>query len=256
MKTGRTFSPCLSFRKKGLTVVELLVVIGIITILIGLSSPFYLSFIGKNYLENTAFTLKGMFIKAQNYALSGKNDSAWGVNLSSDKMTLFSGNNYQDRNSLYDEINAIPPQINISGTSETVFGKNTGKPNNPADILLTENGNKWEITLSANGVINMQYTLPQPTPTKTPTPTIAPTSTPTLTPTPTATLTPTITPTPTKTPTPTPTVTTCSAYCIRYSTLYTGGTCRKMGACRNNEDYQSGGNLYCSGGSPACCCRP
>lgn len=55
-----------------------------------------------------------------------------------------------------------------------------------------------------------------------------------------------------------PVVTTCTTYCQGLS--YTSGTCRtNTQACtKNHETYESGGNLYCTGGPSAdtCCCFP
>ncbi len=76
------------------------------------------------------------------------------------------------------------------------------------------------------------------------------------TPTPTATLTPTPGG-PTATPTPTPV--TCASYCLSLGG-YTTGTCRQNTAqcAANGETYESGGDIYCTGGPSAdtCCCAP
>jgi|SRR3989344_1360406 len=51
----------------------------------------------------------------------------------------------------------------------------------------------------------------------------------------------------------------CSTYCQSLTT-YTAGTCRENDTqCTNNsETYESGGDIYCTGGSSTdtCCCKP
>lgn len=55
-----------------------------------------------------------------------------------------------------------------------------------------------------------------------------------------------------------PPVSSCSNYCIGLD--YSDGTCRaNLNACNNSlEIYESGGNLYCTGGNQVdtCCCIP
>ncbi|MFC1622916.1 prepilin-type N-terminal cleavage/methylation domain-containing protein [Patescibacteria group bacterium] len=51
---------------------------------------------------------------------------------------------------------------------------------------------------------------------------------------------------------------TCAEYCQYHG--YSGGTCRQVvGSCDlNGENYESGGDIYCTGGpsSDTCCCAP
>lgn len=120
----------------------------------------------------------------------------------------------------------------------------------------------WNFSESRNNQVVLHTYLTDwkigPTNTPTPTVTITPTRTPTptLTSAPTNTPTPTRTPTPTPTNTPTPTVTTCPGFCTRLSTTYDTGTCRQSASkCTSGEQYQSGGNIYCSSKVPSCCCH-
>ena len=86
--------------------------------------------------------------------------------------------------------------------------------------------------------------------------TITPIPSATLTPTPEATSTPTVTQAPVNTPTVTPAINSCTLYCSSIS--YSAGTCRKKvpDCSANGEIYESGGDLWCTGGNTKCCCAP
>ena len=63
---------------RGLTIIELLLVIAIISTLGILSASFYAKFLTQNAVENTQNQLVNSFRKAQTYSMMGKQNGVWG----------------------------------------------------------------------------------------------------------------------------------------------------------------------------------
>src|SRR5258708_5524982 len=86
-QTGLPFS-----HQEGFTLIELIIVVAMTTILGIIAVPFYSRFLLQNEVANTADQLSAELHKAQTYAMSGKQNSNWGVSYSANQITLFQGN--------------------------------------------------------------------------------------------------------------------------------------------------------------------
>jgi len=115
------------------TIIELLIVIGIIAILASFSFLFGLDFYKSQQLESQAQTILQTLRRAQLKAMAVELDSSFGVYLTNHNYTLFKGNSYSTRDPLYDEVFDLPEIINVGGLDEVVFLKFEGIPKgNPA----------------------------------------------------------------------------------------------------------------------------
>ena len=76
--------------KKGLTLIELLLVVSITIILAAASTPFISRFVLVNSHDTVVSQIKSVLAKAQSYAIQGKNNEIWGVCLQNNILTLFS----------------------------------------------------------------------------------------------------------------------------------------------------------------------
>jgi prepilin-type N-terminal cleavage/methylation domain-containing protein len=110
------------------TLIELLIVIGIIAILVSFSFLFGLNFYKSQQLESQAQTILQTLRRAQSKAISVELDSSFGVYFTDQNYILFKGNSYAERDPQYDEIFNLPETINVSGLSEIVFLKMEGIP--------------------------------------------------------------------------------------------------------------------------------
>lgn len=140
--------------KKGFTLVEILLVVGLIALISGISIPVYQSFQVKNDLDvainNTAQTLR----RAQIFSQAVNGDSVWGVKVQSGSMVFFKGTSYATRDANYDEIFDMPTNISISGLSEIIFSKLTGFPTATGTLTLTTiNNDSGQITINEKGTI-------------------------------------------------------------------------------------------------------
>jgi prepilin-type N-terminal cleavage/methylation domain-containing protein len=141
---------------KGFTLLEILLVIGIISILLILVVPISLDFYKNQEIETQTQFLIQTLRRAQLEAVSGELDSPFGVSISSQNYTLFKGNSYMGRDTRYDEIFDLPEIIQPSGISEVVFSKLEGKPSVTGNIILSNNSNTKIININLLGRINLQ----------------------------------------------------------------------------------------------------
>ncbi len=118
-------------KKNGLTIIEVLLVIGLLTILIGLvplSLDFYRSQQLNIYTQGAIQTLR----RAQLKAMSIEDDSSFGVYLTNDNYILFKGDSYLNRDKEFDEVFDLSQIITVKGFQEIVFSKFEGIPESPA----------------------------------------------------------------------------------------------------------------------------
>lgn len=132
----------------GVTLIELLLVMGIIAILAATTTPFLTSFILRNNLETTTDKVIGTVRKAQNYALDGKNDATWGVCLANNNLRLFSGS---CTSPTFSENFTIPASVNINGLNETTFSKLRGEPSNALNITINTNVDFHAVQVNEGG---------------------------------------------------------------------------------------------------------
>lgn len=142
-------------REKGFSFFELLLVVGLMGILGALSSPFLSRFLSRNYLDDSKERLVKTLRKAQNYSLSGKQGSQWGVHYESGELVLFKGDSYgQDH--LFDEEFKIPATVDISGWSDVTFSKMRGQPSTELTLTITGPTGLKTVILNQEGMVDAQ----------------------------------------------------------------------------------------------------
>jgi len=140
----------------GATIIELLLVIAIIAIIGASSGPVYSNFFARNYLHEKTSEIIYVLRTAQTNAISGKGDSKWGISISSSKITLFKGNTYLTRDTIFDQTFNIPQSLTIT-PAEIRFDKVTGNPDSTASITLTSNANQTRtVSINQTGAVNVQ----------------------------------------------------------------------------------------------------
>ncbi len=116
--------------KKGFTLTEIMIVIAIIILLSALTLPFGINFFQEQRTEEETISLVNNLKIAQSRAMSGKNNSSWGIKFEpeSSRYILFQGESFIERDAAYDEIFEMSSGTQIDGLDEIVFEKITGKP--------------------------------------------------------------------------------------------------------------------------------
>ncbi|MBI2450375.1 MAG: prepilin-type N-terminal cleavage/methylation domain-containing protein [Candidatus Nealsonbacteria bacterium] len=130
---------------RGFTLIELMIVVGIVAILAALAAPALRDFWMDTDLENSAEEIINTLRLAQNKTIASEGSSNWGVYFSIStspyQYTLFKGQNYLTRDVLSDDIHKIPgtvlvSEVNLSGGREAVFNRITGNPQQSGLITI------------------------------------------------------------------------------------------------------------------------
>ena len=142
--------------QKGVTFVELLIVIALIAIIGASTTPVLSNFLARNYLRNKTNELVASLRTAQINTIAGKEGSKWGVNTSSSNIIMFKGNSFAARDTNFDQSFSVPATITIT-TDEIVFDRLTGDPDAVATLTVTSNaGDSNTVTVNEVGTVNVQ----------------------------------------------------------------------------------------------------
>lgn len=142
-------------RVHGFTLLEVLLSIGIITILTGIMLPVYRPFQTQNNLDVAAQIITQTLHRAQVLSQSGQSDAQWGVYVQTGSTTLFQGVTYASRSMSFDELYEISPAIVISGAQEFVFTKLRGELSvASASITLSTESQSRTLSVNKKGMIN------------------------------------------------------------------------------------------------------
>jgi prepilin-type N-terminal cleavage/methylation domain-containing protein len=153
-------------KKKGFTLIELVVVIAIIVIIVSAGFTIRVGVLPDAILSTqTRQVLEGLKL-AQIKSISRYKNSEWGVYFldntgSPDQWIIFKGSTYTSRDTAYDQITTLPSSlsftsISFNGTSELKFAQITGTPSTSGSLTLTSTENEAQtITVSARGVVDV-----------------------------------------------------------------------------------------------------
>jgi len=130
----------------GFTLVEMLVILGIMAILLALAIPTYRSFQRESDLNNATEEIINTLRVAQNKTLASEGASQYGVyfdqTTAPHQITLFKGGDYAGRDPLLDEIHKLSESIKIydislaGGKTEVVFKRLSGETSETGNLSL------------------------------------------------------------------------------------------------------------------------
>ena len=143
-----------TFKKKNFTLVELIMVMGILALLTVISLPLAINFYRTRQLDVHENGIVQVLRRAQLKAMSVEDDSSFGVYITPDRYVLFKGDSYSARDFTYDEIYELPSNLSVSGISEIVFSRLRGVPSNTGNIILAINNKSEIININELGTIN------------------------------------------------------------------------------------------------------
>lgn len=139
----------------GVSLIETLLVVALVAIILLIYLP------SLNVLEHSNDSMIGFNMvvnslkRAQVRAISGENDSVWGVKTSNGLVTIFRGNDFVNRNKSFDENLKMPRSVNVSGLSEVVFTKLTGRPMATGTMTISIVGGASKIiNINEQGVLD------------------------------------------------------------------------------------------------------
>lgn len=139
--------------RAGFSLIEILVVIGIFTVLLTVSTSVYNNIKSHSNLDLATNGLVEALRFAQSSAQSGKGDSKWGVEVFSDKVLVFKGNAYLGRDVAFDKVLDFAGGISASGLSEIVFEKLTGATSTVGTVVLSNTSGNKNIYINEKGTV-------------------------------------------------------------------------------------------------------
>jgi Tfp pilus assembly protein FimT len=137
--------------RRGFTIAEVLIVVGLIGLVVSVSMPMYNRYIARNSMEIARQNVAQGLERAKFLAQTGMNDSAWGFSTIAipGRGVLFMGDSFATRNPAFDELYSIPESITVDGLTEVVFEKVTGLPSVTGTITITTEYNE-ETSITVN----------------------------------------------------------------------------------------------------------
>lgn len=139
---------------RAFSLVELIFVLAILFILGVSSISIYKVWQTKNSISSSKSVVLQSLYEAKENALLGINDSNWGIKKIDNKIILFSGNSFLERNSSKDKIFDLVKNSNISNLDEIIFNKFDGLPSNMLTIVFYGEGNSEQIVINAQGIFS------------------------------------------------------------------------------------------------------
>jgi prepilin-type N-terminal cleavage/methylation domain-containing protein len=151
------------FYKKGITLMELIIVIAIIGILSTLVFSSLSETKNNQILKSTVEDVVSVIDKARSQTLASLNLTTYGVHFESNKIVLFSGTTYNTDNASNEVIDISSPAniSNISfagGATEFYFNRLSGVPSKTGNITISISSNAnlvKTITISSTGGVSV-----------------------------------------------------------------------------------------------------
>jgi len=145
---------CLKCNKnRGFTLVEMVIVLGILALFLTLADSIYLQVRAKTNLKIGADSLVASLHLAQTNAQNGKAGAAWGVKIFSSSIVIFQGDAFATRITDSDQLIDLPNKVIASPETEFIFNRITGWPSSPGEIVLTNEMGNINLTINEKGII-------------------------------------------------------------------------------------------------------
>jgi prepilin-type N-terminal cleavage/methylation domain-containing protein len=138
---------------RGYSLIELLIVVGLIGLISGVVVTAYKSTLNVQSPRSAALALYVSLADASLRARSMQQDSAWGVEVLTDKVVTFKGTVYATRDTTQDRTLLLPSQITITGVTDTVFSKFTGLPSSIGTTTFKTTFASSSVYLLSSGMV-------------------------------------------------------------------------------------------------------
>ena len=145
---------------RGFTLIELIIVLGVLVIIAGLTIPFFQSFQISSNLNTYSQTLANLIYQARSQAITGQNNSSWGVFFDNEanKAILFQGANYDSRQADSEHDLNYPEFFNVATDfgKEIVFVEFSGRPSANGTITISDSNNQSKIiSINSLGLVQV-----------------------------------------------------------------------------------------------------
>jgi len=121
--------------RRGFSLIEVMLVVGLIGAIGGVGVPLYRDYQIRNDLNLATEQVTQGLARARLLSQAAQNDDSWGFYAPAG--VLYKGNSYDTRDPAFDETYPMPSTITIIGLMEVNYGKIAGVPSATGDITLT-----------------------------------------------------------------------------------------------------------------------
>ncbi|HPS21418.1 MAG TPA: prepilin-type N-terminal cleavage/methylation domain-containing protein [Candidatus Paceibacterota bacterium] len=147
-------------KSKGISVIEMLVVVAVIGILLAVVLPQFSGVKNAQVLNSAAQDVVSTLNKARSQTLASLDSSEYGVHFQSDKIVLFKGTSYSSSSSNNEDVNMISPatisNINFTGSATNIyFSRLTGSPSASGTATISVGEKTKTITVSSTGIVSL-----------------------------------------------------------------------------------------------------
>lgn len=133
--------------KKGITLIELLLVVAIIAVIGASISPFLSRFVLQTNSDSTSDKVIGSIRKAQSNTMNGKDGDVWGVCMTGNIIRLYSGSCATPTIS---EDFTVPTSVSVVGLSDTTFN-DRGEPSASMSVTISSDVQNISVNLNSAG---------------------------------------------------------------------------------------------------------
>lgn len=133
----------------GMTLIELLLVMALITIIAASTTPFLSRFVLQQQFDTANTVVTGYLHKAQSAAMSGKQNQTWGVCYSGHTIKLYSGSCGSPS---YSQSYQLAASLSLTGLTDVTFNKD-GSPSGVVNGSLSSSLDSATLTVNSAGLI-------------------------------------------------------------------------------------------------------
>lgn len=143
---------------KGVTLVELILVIAIFAVILGASAPLLSSFYYRFQYITTVQQTQSLLRVAQTQSMGIHNDSQHGlfIDSSGSQLVLFQGIDYASRDTDYDLVVDYDANVVVTTTygDEITFEKLSGNPSVTGTITVSSDAGSANVTINDEGLVD------------------------------------------------------------------------------------------------------
>lgn len=136
--------------KKGFTLIEMMVAVGILVVIFSIASPFLINFSNNQETESAVEEIVSVLRSAQEKSIIAENDTSWGVDFSLVQRYLL----INDLSAVKEEYQ-LPEGVKLEINNKKIFfSKLSGLPNQATEIVLTGANKRYKIDINLKGRVD------------------------------------------------------------------------------------------------------
>lgn len=138
----------------GFTAVEIITVIGVLTVVFAITLPVAWDFYLGYQIDVERDNLVTLLREARNLSTANRNEAAHGLYFDNNNFVVFEGLTYATRNQAEDRVIPRSPAVQISGPSELVFTSLSGQIAADSTYNLTSDQRNRAISINVEGMVD------------------------------------------------------------------------------------------------------